>query len=482
MTRDERRLADIVSLFRQGRRWDAYVATQSLLADAPGLGDSWEFPVQYFSALGDDDAALAAIDHWVSAAPSDPRRWDVKVETLTRAGKIDAALSAAETFLDIDGGAARAHLHLGVLRAQLGERARANVSLRAALNVDPDLTAAWDFISMLKTFSEADSDLNTLFDETERLRAAPIAMRAPVEHALGKAHDDLADYETAFSKWADLGLAMRDEAPYDMSTKLREFADLAGLFSQDYFERTDVPSCLDETPAFIIGAPRTGSTLLERMLSTHDAVRTSGENGLLPLAFSRFGGRTAHDIRAAYGENRNAFADAGRFYVDKLRARVGPAKRILDKTLANYRYVGLVRAALPNAKFIWCRRQSRDVAWSCFKTRLHGHRWKETAADAALYVAAHDRLMRHWADMLGDALLIVDYEALVGSPGDVMQRAFDHIDVGHDDAWRNFHKSTSATATASLAQVRKPLNRNSIGAWRNYKQWVGSAFADLAAE
>ncbi len=469
-------LAQIGGLIQSGQKHEALEGLRAIIAARPLLGEGWMRVVQLTRALGDYEAALEAVDYWIAARPDDPGRREVRIETLERMARTDAALNEAIALSDTPGGETSGLYHQGICLARHAKKDESIPVLKRILDLDPTKTAVWDYISAQKKFVAGDEDIARLEADYQRLQNGDPNILAPIVHSLGKAYDDIGDVDRAFEKLTEVGQIMRRFKPFDVSGPVKYCGRLANTFTRSFFEQTKVPSCDDATPVFVIGPPRSGTTLLEQMLSTHPAIFTGGEHTLLRMATYRLKNFEPFELRDAYGANQNVFADCGRTYVERIKRRFGAHARITDKTLINHFFVGVLHMALPNAKIIWARRDNRDTAWSCFKTRLQGNRWTEDINDIVTYVKAYDRLMSHWKDMMGDDLLVVDYETLTDRPNDIMQAIFSHIGVDDHDGWRNFHKADSAVATASLGQVRSPLNRKSVGAWHKYEKYLAEPF------
>jgi len=469
-------VADIRLLIRERRKAQALdVLWQSLdRREAPSGG--WQEILQLAQDLGDDDAALKAAQACLGERPGDARLLENRIEILERLGRSEEALDEAVALQSVPGGEAAGLFHEGIGLARRGERDASISALKAALKADPKRTQCWDYITVQKTFSAGDRDFLRLQNDYGRLAVGDANVLAPVIHALGKANDDMGRTERAFEKFREVGQLMRRFQAYDVGGPVKYCERLASTFSRDFFRRTRVSGCSDETPVFIIGPPRSGTTLLERMLSTHPDITAGGEHTLLRVATYQLGNLEPFELRDAFGRNREIFAECGRTYVDRVKARFGTSKRITDKTPINHFFVGVLNIMLPNARYIWARRDLRDTAWSCFRTRLSGNRWTEDIEDTVAYLAAYDGLMRHWKDVMGDRLLVVDYERLVEDPGPLVDAVQDHVGVDRHDGWREFHETDGAVSTASLSQVRDPLNTKSVGAWRKYEKFLKRAF------
>jgi tetratricopeptide (TPR) repeat protein len=290
------------------------------------------------------------------------------------------------------------------------------------------------------------------------------SLRRPFCFSLGDACDELGDYAAAWS-WYEEGNRLTP-AVFDPSAQARLFEqveDAAGLMPAGQG---------GEDLVFVVGMPRSGTSLLEQMLSGHPDVHGAGE---LPLF-----GELAHGALAAPGAEREArLADLAAAYRRGLPDRPRGCRLLIDKMPLNFQYLPLIRRAFPGARVIHCRRDLRDIGISCFFTDF---------ADQALgfaarlpwlasFLSAYRRIMERWSRD-GDEPLTMDYERLVEQPEESLRGLLQAMDLPWDPRCLAFEQRERIVATASHAQVRQPLYRRSIGRWRHYEPWIGP-LADL---
>lgn len=469
-------LDEIERLIRARRKDLALIQLRGVVEKRPPIGGQWARATDLAMGLGDDEAVLAATDAWIAAQPTALEPREARIDALERLGRSGDALEEAVAMRQLPGGEAPGLFHQGVCLAFMARTDESMEALRQALKRDSKQTRAWDYITAQKTFEPGDRDLVQLQKASRRLGKSDPNLLAPVIHALGRAYDDIGHTAGAFQKFTEVGRLARKHAPYDVSAPVRYCDRLKETFSREFLDRAGIPGSRDATPVFIVGPPRSGTTLLERMLSTHPSIQAGGEHTLLRVASYPLGNFEPPELERALAENPAAFEQCGTVYASRVRARFGDHERVTDKTPNHHFFVGVLRLALPNARLIWARRDLRDTAWSCFKTRITGNRWSEDIGDTVTYLKAYHRLMTHWKALLGDELLVVDYEDLVERPEPVMDRVFDHVGVHPDQGWRRFHETTASVATASMRQVRQPLNTRAVGAWRKYEKFLAVPF------
>jgi hypothetical protein len=235
--------------------------------------------------------------------------------------------------------------------------------------------------------------------------------------------------------------------------------------------------CASERPVFVVGMPRSGTSLTEQILASHPQVRGAGE--LLYWIFA------ADTERAATPERRDAtIAELGRAYLDVLPAQAPHASRVVDKLPVNFQNIGLIHAALPGARFIHLERNSLDTCLSIyFQGFTAAHPYATDFGDLAHYYREYGRLMAHWRSVLPpQTLLEVPYEDLVDDPEGWTRRMLAHIGLPWDPRCLEFHRTDRPVLTASNWQVRQPIGKGSVGRWRRYERFIGPLREALGEE
>lgn len=431
--------------------------------------------VRLAQALGDVFTAVEVGRRHVAAAPDDAVRVLWLADLTAISGDVEGALAMADRAAGLDPGYAEARYYAGTYRAQLGDFEAAIALFREAAGLMPELTPAWEQIAPLKRFAPGDPDLAAMQALDARLAGAGPETRGPLLYALGKAYDDLGETGRAFDCVEMAGRLLGSVRPYDP----RPYEALAARqrqgFDRAFIERQPRGS-ESERPIFVMGLPRSGTTLVEQVLTSHSAAAGGGEINLFRLASLGLGDATPQAIARWRGAGGD-WARLGEDYLALLERRFGPGGRIVDKTLNNTLWLGAVHLALPRAPLVWVTREPADVAWSCFRNNfVYGQEWTYSLAHIARHMRAIEALHAHWRAVLGDALLTVPYEALVEDFDGWAGRILRHCGLEWEDQVRDFHASPRAVATASLAQVRQPISDRSIGAWRRYADRLGPFF------
>ncbi|MGY1530634.1 sulfotransferase [Luteimonas sp. A649] len=307
--------------------------------------------------------------------------------------------------------------------------------------------------------------------------------RVPLCHALAKEREDLGEHAASFAALKRGADARRRRLQYRVEDDLDTMRLIADTFDADFFARQHAGRD-DARPLFVVGLPRSGTTLVDRILSSHRAVTSRGESAALAQAVVRLAGAASGKADLVQRTARMDFAALGRAYCDTLpsgtlpggspsngRRPAGDPARVIDKTPGNALYLGLVAAALPQARIVHLRRHPMDACYAMYKTLFRmAYPFSYDLDDLGRYWLGHSELMAHWRRVLpADRFLEVDYEALVDEPEAVSRRLVAHAGLDWDPACLAFDRNPQPTLTASAAQVRQPVYRSSVGLWRNYE-------------
>ena len=357
---------------------------------------------------------------------------------------------------------------LGSLAIDHGRFDEAEDLLRKALAIDPELPEALASLAAVRKMSPADAPWR---DAAERVlgRGLPVAHAINLHHALGKYYDDVDDRDAAFQHHR-LGneLARGSRSRYDRAEMTQRVTRTLAAFDRNVLAALRPGGLGSERPVFVVGMPRSGTSLTEQILASHPEVHGGGE--LLYWIFA------ADAERAATAERRAAtIAELGRGYLEGLATQAPDASRVVDKLPVNFRNIGLIHAALPGARFIHLERNSLDTCLSIyFQGFSAAHPYATDFGDLAHYYHEYRRLIAHWRDVLPpQTLLEVRYEDLVDDPEGWSRRMLAHIGLPWDPRCLEFHRTHRPVLTASNWQVRQPISKGSVDRWRRYERFIG---------
>lgn len=293
--------------------------------------------------------------------------------------------------------------------------------------------------------------------------------------ALAKECADLEEHEKSFSYLQRACNLQRAHTDYDVDDDIRTIDKVISLHTREAFTAARVGATSEE-PIFVVGLPRTGTTLVERIIGSHSQVFAAGElqdfAAVLVKAVQGTGGRQRLSKENLVKKSLEIdFSALGVAYIESTRPRTGRTPRFIDKLPLNYLYCGLIHAALPNAKIIGLNRNPMDACFAVYRMMFNSaYPFAYDLDDLGKYYVAWRRLMEHWKNELGDALMVVDYEDIVENQERVSRELIEFCGLDWEAACLDFHKNTSASSTASAVQVRQPVYQTSIDRWRHYER------------
>ena len=444
-------------------------AVEALLAARAPLGAEWKRIAQLMQVSGEIGLALRAIDAFIAASQGSAEALYDKAVMLNQTGRlIEARDLLARLPADRTNPAARAYL-AGNVAITLGQAEQARAELEKVIAARPGWGPAW--LSIAETVNLADDPLgDRLLADRAAADAQPAPERARYYYALGRLFHDRKQPAKAFAAFTEGARLLKSVLPYSRAGDQRSAAAAMSGFAPGTIEAWNARQTLPTArPIIVTGLPRSGTTLVEQILASHSQVADGAEIGLMAQVAVAAGGTSGEAIHAYLDRGGTVERLAGLF-LHLLEERFGPSGRVIDKTVDNSRFLGLIAAALPEAPLIWMRRDPLDAAWSCFRTFfVHGVGWSCDLTDIAEHFALEDRLVAFWQDRLGDRLLVVPYPALVDAPEDWTRRILAHCNLAEEEQVHRFHETERVVATASALQVRRPVNRSGIGVAGPYR-------------
>ena len=331
----------------------------------------------------------------------------------------------------------------------------------------------------LKRENEAITFINKLL-ESGRITSS--AEQSSLNFAAANLLDRMGQYDAAFEHAARANQIRGDK--YDPGPADRLIRDFTHYFTRPVLRRLPRGTHGDETPVFIIGMPRSGTTLIEQILASHPAVYATGESDRIfnvwQSAIRRHGDVTtplSQSVDQLTARDVDELAEA---YLAPLRGHSGGAARVTDKSLPNFMYLGLIAILFPLARVIHCRRDPLDTCLSCFMTDFAtGNRFSSSLSAAGQYFQQNERMMSHWKSVLDLKILDVNYEQVVADVEGQSRRIVEFLNLPWDPRCLRFFENERFVATASQAQVREPIYDRSVGRWRHYERHLGPLRAAL---
>jgi tetratricopeptide (TPR) repeat protein len=398
-------------------------------------------------------------------------------------GRPDAAFAAFEAARQLSPGRAEPSNNLALALRELG-RTEALAATDAALAADPGSATAWYIRSDLKRFESGDPDIAAMEGllASASQRNLPADAVVQLEFALGKAWRDAGDVDRAFGHYAAGNRRKRATFTYDAAADAARIAAYAAATPAEVLARLAGAGVPDERPVFVVGMPRSGTTLVEQILASHSEIASVGETPALGEVV-RAAVRADHALISAADYERLLSPEPLRAVANDYLHRLpqGPARRVVDKTPANFQFAGVIAPALPGARIIHCRRDAADTCLSCYTTLFTGRQdFAYDLAELGGYYRAYAAAMAHWREVLpADRLLEIDYEALVDDLEGQARRMIAFSGLEWEPACLDFHRPGRRVQTASASQVRRPAYRSSIRAAAPFEAHLAPLLAAL---
>ncbi|RYZ74739.1 MAG: tetratricopeptide repeat protein [Lysobacteraceae bacterium] len=491
-----------------GQYGDAIAHFRKTVAHQPGRADAWYFLGTSLLRLHRDIEALAALRTARGLAPGHVKilraladlefragypadalpLWqellgiypdDVDAclktgETMSRLGLHDQAIASYETALERMPHAADLWMALAQSREDNDDRKAALAAYQQALVLKP----GWAFPLSGMLGLQRGKAPDSLVEESASLQASaalPDADRALIGYELGKVHDGRGDYQAAMASWDDANAARRRMIGEPDLERLSASVDRnIRLFQPAFFQGQRLAGSDDPRMVFIVGMPRSGTTLTEQIIASHPQAHGCGELPDISLIVRnlplRLGSQRAWP-ESVLGMDQGTLAEAIMRYREAATRNAHPqATRLVDKAPLNFFHLGLVAMMFPRARVIWCRRDPRDVAVSIYGENFALEEKLATSfAGIGHYINLQQRLMRHWQESLPLPVFESRYENLVSSPEEEARKIIDFVGLPWDPACLDFHLSSRGVQTPSRWQVKQPMHTRSVGRWRNYE-------------
>jgi tetratricopeptide (TPR) repeat protein len=382
----------------------------------------------------------------------------------------EAAEASCQAALAVDPNYVEAVALLGELRADRGQFAEAEVQFQRAIHLHPDYAPGYSSIATHRRMT-IDDTIWLKGAQSLAAKPLPLAHAIGLQYALGKYHDDLSQYELAFDHYTQANRSSkRLGSSYDRGQLTVRVDQIIRSFDAGYMQRIGGPANGSELPVYIVGMPRSGTSLAEQILASHPSVYGAGELMYWNGAYDAF-----RQAEAKHQNGVERIPDLARNYLERLQKLGGAAIRVVDKMPANFWYCGLLHAAHPRARIIHMQRHPFDTCLSIyFQNFFNIGAYAHELADLAHFYGEYLRVMSHWRSVLPTTTLLeVPYEGLVDEPEAWARRMLAHVGLPWDPRCLDFHRTDRVVITASKWQVRQKISKRSVGRWRNYEQHIG---------
>jgi tetratricopeptide (TPR) repeat protein len=494
------------ALLLQGRLAEAARACQQMCERFPRFVEGWQLASTVARQLGELDAAAQLIDRAAALEPANSVVALQKARLLEIRGDRASARALAAQAERTEPKDSRLCLELAGFHSLCNDHARALPYYRRASVLDPGNAQNWFNLASTERFAGRFEAAETAFDEALRRtpghvqaqylrsglrtqtrernhveelkallgRSAQWSDQFQLCYALAKELEDLQDYAQSFEYLTRGAQLRRQHMTYEVEEEVAAMDAISRTYCAEVFAGLG-PGHHNSAPVFVVGLPRTGTTLVERILGSHSKVFAAGELNQFAVqmtaALQTLTNRSASKLEAIAASVKLDFAALGRAFLDGSRACTGQRAHFTDKTPQNFLYCGLIAAALPAARIVEVVRHPMDSCYAMYKQLFTmAYPFSYDLGDLALYFSGYRRLMQHWHALMPGRILTVRYEDVVANQQAATRRLLEHCGLEWEDNCLEFDRNAQSTTTASAVQVRQKIYESSVGKWERFRR------------
>lgn len=458
-----------IALEAHGNAREAIAAYHCATELLPSLTEAWFRAGALVYTMGHRDGALGCFRRASAVGGNTSFGRLGKARALLIEEHNQAAEQVLRRTLALEPGNAMAHDLLGIVLSEAGFFDEAREHFERAIAIAPLLAGSYYDLVRCRPVTNED---HGLLERMEAALATPgleASQRHRLHLAIGKAADDLGDYALAMQHFDAADDLRRASSPFDSAAFSKLIDGLIARCTSDWIARTAALGSSDATPVLIVGMPRSGTTLVEQIVSMHPEVAAGDE-----LNFWNERGAAWYGS-GAVGDEKPFLANAAADYVRVLRAISPKARRVTDKMPFNFLWAGLIHVVFPRATIIHCRRAAVDTALSIHQTHFHpGLAFPTGGAELVTYFRDYQRLIQHWRNVLpGERFIEIDYEELTREPEPAIRRIIAACGLAWHEGCLRPERNPRPVKTPSKWQTRQPIYRSSVARWRRYEPWLG---------
>lgn len=416
---------------------------------------------------------LAQCQRLIELAPERIDTYDLKAEVLFHLGRYEEAIQIYRELSEVPEKGPVCLLHLGKVLKTVGETAEATACYQQAIEIEPTLGQAYWELADLKTYRFSDDEIASMRALLNTGEVSPLD-KVLIQFSLGKALEDAQQFEESFQHYESANSGYRDIRPTQYSSQNDRFKS---FFTTEYFSAKEDCGNDTDSPIFVVGLPRSGSTLVEQILSSHSLVDATQELDEI-VSIARVVNDPNQPEQGQYPQSMgnlsiNQIQDLAQRYLDFAKPYRQQAPYFVDKAPHNFHHIGLIKTLFPNAKIIDIRRNPMASGWSLFRQFFaDSYPFSYDLETIGKYYNDYVGLMGHWHAVLPKQILTINYEDLVNDFPATVDSILTYCGLAFEDACLNFHLNKRAVATPSSEQVRQPLYSDALEHWKNYEAFL----------
>ncbi len=457
---------------RQGRKREAIAVLERVAELAPDFAVARFNLANLLAQTNRFDAALAELDAILAPDPDNALFLQLKASILETTGESAASLAICKKLTEENPNRAECFVSLGHALRALGYKDEAVAAYRKAIALVPQSGLAWWSLANMKTARFGAAEIEQMRRQLARGDLAA-EDRLHLQFALGKAYEDAREFDKSFEQYAKANAATRLRIEYDPGTLSAGVAANKRIFTRPFFASREGQGCPAPDPIFVLGRPRSGSTLIEQILSSHSRIEGTAELPYITAMAARLEGREGSSYGTSYLEvlarmSATELARLGEEFMDATRVHRKQGRPFfIDKKPGNFPHIGLIHLILPNAKIVDARRHPVASGLSMFKH--YSSKGRLRLSELGLFYRDYVALMAHFDAVLPGRVHRVIYEEMVADPEREVRRLLGYLGLPFEESCLRFYETERTVLTPSSEQVRRPISGEAVDYWKNYE-------------
>ena len=366
------------------------------------------------------------------------------------------------------------YYNLGITYKNIGNFKEAKINFKKAISLNNALFTAHRNLSEITSYSSSNKHLN-LLKKIYKNKSININKKE-IAFALGKAYEDLKNYKESFKFYNEGNKLHRKTIQYTIEREINEFKKIKEVFNKKFYGKYFQYGLNSKVPIFIVGMPRSGTTLVEQILSSHPEVFGADELNYMPILFKKYFGNYINNniFDNVNKNNNNIFSNLGNEYLNFINKISKNSCRVTDKLPINFKYVGLIKIVFPNAKIVHCTRNAKDICFSIFKNYFVNPdlNYAYDMNEIINYYKLYSDLMKYWQKLFPNFLINADYEKIIENPNTEIKKLIKSCNLIWNDKCLKFYNNKRIIKTASDTQVRKKIYKTSKNSWKRYEKYI----------
>mgnify|MGYP001593677289 CR=1 FL=1 len=468
-----------VAYIQSGRREEALVCFKKAIQKNPNYPEAYNNLMLSLYESGQAENAEQVCSEASEKFPSRPEFLSFLSYLYKQRGELQKASEALTRLIDISPLDSISRCNLGILYYDMGQEKEAAERFEQATKLDPLNTEAVRMLSLTTTHTTVPGEVKKYKD---MLKSLPVNDKrsSDLHFTLGKYFEDIGDYRQSFSHYKSANDIVARQRHFLIDKEAHHFEKIKRIFTDGFMKSRRQWGIIDKTPIFIVGMPRSGTSLVEQILASHSMVFGGGELTYLDsIIHNKF-----VSSREGFAGQIHALSDAdfknmAQSYITGIRSRDSQHVHITDKMPHNFRFIGLIKIMFPNARVIHCVRDPMDVCMSMYKRYFPAANmdFSYTLQGLGRYYCLYRDLMQHWHNVLPGSIYDVRYEDLVHDQKSVTEHLLSYCKLPWEDTCLHYHQTDRVVSTASALQVKRPIYKTSIKAWERFAPYVEELIA-----